>query len=155
MKSELGFQVTTFFTICNHFFSAVCLFVYTVVLWESSNGCIVYFMYVLKLNYICFHRMHEITSTAMEAMIPMAADRPTVALMATILGWENSSQRPHTGRQSEVFSTVVQEKLSWHWSVLQFSCWTSLAAGGGWMVVSSCPPLSAPVSTSIITVIVQ
>ena len=88
----------------------------------------------------------------MDAIIPTAADRPTVTLMATILGWENSSQRPHTGRQSEVFSTVVQEKLSWHWSVLQFSCWTSLAVGGGWMVVSSCPPLSPPASTSIITV---
>lgn len=95
----------------------------------------------LTYTYMCFHRMQEITSTAMEAITPIAADRPRVTLIATTLWWEKSSQLPHTGRQSEVFSTVVQEKPSRHWSVLQFSCWTPV---GGWMAVSFRPPLLPP-----------
>ena len=111
--------------------------IFVVVLWESSNWCMVHLIY----TYMCFHRMQEITSTAMEAITPIAADRPRVTLIATTLWWENSSQLPHTGRQSEVFSTVVQEKPFWHWSVLQFSCWTPV---GGWMAVSFRPPLLPP-----------
>ena len=55
----------------------------------------------------------------MEATTPIAADVMTATSMATTVPWGYCSQRPQTGRQSEVFSTALQEKPSWHWNVLQ------------------------------------
>ena len=59
-----------------------------------------------------FHRMHETTSTATEAITPMAADRMMATSMATTVPREYCSQRPQTGRQSEVFPIALQEKPS-------------------------------------------
>ena len=98
----------------------------------------------LSQTYMRFHRMHVMTSTAMEEMKPMAADRITTTSVATTTPRENSSQLPHTGRQSEVFPTILQEKPSWHWSVLQLTCPANPADGGGWVVVSPFPPLPLP-----------
>ena len=72
-----------------------------------------------KQTYMCFHRMHETTSTAMEAITPIAADRMMATSRATAVLWGYCDQSPHTGRQSEVFSIALQEKPSWHLSVLQ------------------------------------
>ena len=80
----------------------------------------------------------------MEATKPTAAERMITASMANEMPWGYSFQLPHTGRQSEVFPTVLQEKPSWHWSVLQLTCPASLADGGGWVVVSPSPPLPLP-----------
>jgi len=98
----------------------------------------------LNQTYMRFHRMHVMTSNAMEEMKPMAADRITTTSMATTTPWENSSQLPHTGRQSEVFPTVLQENPSWHWSVLQLTCPANPTDGGGWVVVSPSPLLPLP-----------
>jgi len=70
----------------------------------------------------------------------MDADRKTTTSMANTAPREYSSQLPLTGRQSEVFLTVLQEKLSWHWSVLQLTCPANPADVTGWIVVS-CSPL--------------
>ena len=59
-----------------------------------------------------FHRMHEMTSTAMEETKPMIADRTTTTSMPTTVLREYSSQLPHTGRQTEAFPTTLQEKPS-------------------------------------------
>ena len=56
--------------------------------------------------------MHEMTSTAMEAITPMTPDRMTTTSMATTVLREYSSQLPHTGRQTEAFPTTLQEKSS-------------------------------------------
>ena len=70
-------------------------------------------------TYMCFHRMHETTSTAMEMKIPNVADKMMATSMATAVSWGYCNQCPHTGRQSEVFPIALQEKPSRHWSVLQ------------------------------------
>ena len=77
---------------------------------------------ILIQTYMRFHRMHVMTNTAIEAIKPMAADRKTSTSMANTTLREYCSHPPHTGRQSEVLLTVVQEKSSWHWSVLQLTC---------------------------------
>ena len=59
-----------------------------------------------------FHRMQEMTSTAMEETKPITTDRMTTTSMATTVAWGNPSQRPHTGRQIEAFLTALQEKPS-------------------------------------------
>ena len=69
---------------------------------------------ILYPTYMRFHRMHVMTRTAMDAIKPMAADRITTTSMANTTPREYSSQLPHTGRQSEVILTVLQEKPSWH-----------------------------------------
>ena len=56
--------------------------------------------------------MHETTSTAMEAITPMAAERMMVTSMTTTVPGGYCAQRPHTGRQSEVFPIAPQEKPS-------------------------------------------
>lgn len=58
------------------------------------------------------HRMHEMTRTAMEATTPIAADVMTATSMATTVPRGYCSQRPQTGRQTDVFSTTLQEKPS-------------------------------------------
>ena len=75
-----------------------------------------------------FHRMHEMTITAMEAITPMTADKTTTTSTATTVPCGSCSQLPHTGRQSEPFLTTLQEKSSLHGSVLQLS---NLAVVGG------------------------
>ena len=82
---------------------------------KLSNPC----HYFSQPTYMCSHRMHEMTRTAMEAITPMAAEVMTATSMATTVPWGYCAQCPHTGRQSEVFPTALQEKPSWHWSVLQ------------------------------------
>ena len=72
-----------------------------------------------KQTYMCFHRMHETTSTIIEARTPMVADKMMATSMATTVPWGYCAQWPHTGRQSEVFASALQEKPSWHCSVLQ------------------------------------
>ena len=59
-----------------------------------------------------FHRMHEMTSTAMEETKPMAAHRTITTSMATTVLRGYSSQLPHTGRQTEAFLSALQEKPS-------------------------------------------
>jgi len=54
------------------------------------------------------------TNTAMEAIKPTAADKIIITSIANTTPRGISSQLPHTGRQSEVFLTVLQEKPSWH-----------------------------------------
>jgi len=58
--------------------------------------------------------MHVITNTAMEATKPTAADKIMTTSIANTTPRGLSSQLPHTGRQSEVFPIVLQEKPSWH-----------------------------------------
>jgi len=68
----------------------------------------------LKQTHMRFHRMHVMTSTAMEATKPMDAERIMTTSMANETPSGYCFQLPHTGRQSEVFPTVLQEKPSWH-----------------------------------------
>ena len=98
----------------------------------------------LKQTHMRFHRMHEMTSTAMEATKPMDAERIMTTSMANETPSGYCFQLPHTGRQSEVFPTVLQEKPSWHWSVLQLTCPANPTDGGGWVVVSPSPLLPLP-----------
>ena len=97
-------------------------------------------------TYIRSHRMHVMTNTVMEAMKPTAADKIMTTSIANTTPRGLSSQLPHTGRQSEVFPTVLvlQEKPSWHWSMLQLTCPANLAIGGGWVVVSPSQLLPLP-----------
>ena len=76
-----------------------------------------------------FHRMHEVRSIAMETTTPATADRTTTTSVATTVSWGYSFQLPHTGRQTEVFPTILQEKSSWHCSVLQLTCSGTRAVG--------------------------
>ena len=61
---------------------------------------------------MCFHRMHEITSTAMEATRPMDADTMMATSIATTALCGYCSHLPHTGRQREVFPKALHEKPS-------------------------------------------
>ena len=70
--------------------------------------------------------MHEMTSTTTERMKLTAEDVMIATFIANKLPLEICDQLPHTGRQSEVFPTTLQEKASWHLIVLQLSGWMLL-----------------------------
>jgi len=95
-------------------------------------------------TYIRFHRMHEMTSTAMEETTPITADRTITTSMATTVSWGYSAHSPHTGRHTETFLKTLQEKPSWHWSMLQFKFSGTRAVGRGSILVSFCLPLPLP-----------
>ena len=99
---------------------------------------------LVNQTYMRFHRIHEVISTAMEERTPMTVERMMATSMATTVPWGYCAQRPHTGRQSEVFPVALHEKPSWHWSVLQLNN----LPWGGWMLVSPCPPLPLPENRS-------
>ena len=82
-----------------------------------------------------FHRRHEMRSIAMEITTPVTADRMTTASVATTVARSYSAQCPHTGRQTEAFPTTLQEKSSWHCSVLQLMCSGTPPVGKGWMLL--------------------
>ena len=56
--------------------------------------------------------MHEMTSTTTERMKLTAEDVMIATFIANALPLEYCDQLPHTGRQSEVFPTTLQEKAS-------------------------------------------
>ena len=68
--------------------------------------------YNTNFTYMRFHRMHEITSTAMEETKPITTEIMTTTSLATTVLRGLSSQIPHTGRQTEAFPTTLQEKPS-------------------------------------------
>ena len=67
---------------------------------------------IVNFTYMRFLRVHEMTSTAMEAITPMTADRTITTSTATTVLRGYCSQLPHTGRQTEAFLTTLQEKAS-------------------------------------------
>ena len=97
----------------------------------------VYKLVVFNQTYMRFHCIQERTSTAMEAITQIAADKIMTTSMATTVPRGYCAQRPHTGRQNEVFPIALQENPSWHWSVLQLNN----LPRGVWMLDSPCPVL--------------
>ena len=133
--------ITTFGSFCWHISTGSSSSHYSLVKHTLNN-----LQALPRSTYMRFHRMHEITITAMEAITPMTADKMTTTSTATTVPCGICSQLPHTGRQNEPFLTTLQEKSLLHWIVLQLS---NLAVGGGWRRVSSCLPLPLPLPLPI------